>query len=109
MDTIANYFLDHFLEKLRAHYKPEAVYLWGSRVYGSPKEYSDLDMIVVSDRFKGVRFVDRALLFVKELGLLRDAEINAVDPICYTPEEFEKKKKQVCIIQEALKKGVRVV
>jgi hypothetical protein len=31
-----------------------------------------------------------------------------VDFICYTPEEFEKLKKEVSIVSEALKEGIEI-
>ncbi|GAG25512.1 unnamed protein product [marine sediment metagenome] len=109
LDDIAQEFVNRVLPNLKEKYHPVEVWLWGSHVYGHPHEYSDLDVIVVSEDFRGERFIDRQVRLVNELDLFYDDVIGVVDPICYTPEEFEKKKNRVCVIQEALKKGVRVL
>ena len=31
-----------------------------------------------------------------------------VDFLCYTPEEFEKKKKEISIVKEAVKEGIDI-
>lgn len=31
-----------------------------------------------------------------------------LEPLCYTPEEFEKKKKQIGIVSEAVKEGIEI-
>jgi len=31
-----------------------------------------------------------------------------IEPLCYTPEEFEKKKKQIGIVSRAVKEGIEL-
>ncbi|MDI6736356.1 MAG: hypothetical protein QME42_09245 [bacterium] len=37
----------------------------------------------------------------------RNAEV--VDALCYTPEEFERKKQEIGVVREAVEKGIRLV
>lgn len=85
-------------------YKVERIILFGSQVTGNMKESSDVDLIVVS-------------MEKDKLGLLRalyhEWHINQkidlpVDFICYTPEEFEKKKREISIVREGLEEGIEI-
>ena len=40
-----------FKKRVTKAFKPERVILFGSYIYGKPTEYSDIDIIVVSDKF----------------------------------------------------------
>jgi len=85
-------------------YKVERIILFGSQVTGKIKESSDVDLIVLSKE-------------KDKLGLLQSLyhewHINQkidlpVDFICYTREEFEKKKKEISIVRVALKEGIEI-
>ncbi|MFH1096977.1 MAG: nucleotidyltransferase domain-containing protein [Candidatus Desantisbacteria bacterium] len=108
-DKKVNYLIDHYLDKINEVYKPEEIWLWGSRVYGTPHEYSDIDMVVVSNGFAHVRFIKRRSTFIKAIGLLKDKNAEVVDALCYTPQEFERKKQEIGVIREAVEKGIRLV
>lgn len=108
-DKEVNYLIEHYLDKIKETYKPEEIWLWGSRVYGSPHKYSDIDMVIVSNEFAPIRFIKRRSTFLRAIGLLKDRKAEVVDALCYTPEEFERKKKEIGIVREAIKKGVRLV
>lgn len=108
-DRKINYVIKNYLERIKEAFDPKEIWLWGSRVYGHPDPYSDIDMIIVSDKFKRIRFLKRRSTFLKRTGLLYDKKAEVVDAICYTPEEFERKKNSLGLISEALKKGVRIV
>ena len=77
--------------------------LFGSRVKGNYKRYSDFDIIVVSKHFRNMNRLDRPyILYTKwNLGL-------PVDFLCYTPEEFNKLKKQITIVREAVEHGIEI-
>lgn len=81
----------------------------GSRAYGSPGEYSDIDLIVVSKKFSDIKFTKRMYKFIESIGLLTDRNTEVVDVLCYTPDEFARKKGQICIVSEAIKKGIRII
>ena len=77
--------------------------LFGSRARGDYKMYSDFDIIVVSKYFGNINRLDRPyILYTKwDIGL-------PVDFLCYTPEEFNKLKKQITIVKEAVKEGIEI-
>lgn len=81
----------------------EKMYLFGSMAYGEPHKYSDIDLIVVSKRFKKKGILKRS----PELYLKWDIDYP-VDFLCYTPEEFNKLKKQITIVREAVKEGIEI-
>lgn len=68
-----------YSERLRARLGEISIVLFGSYARGDFNLWSDVDIIVVSSRFKGVEFVKRCLE-------LMDAPPK-VEPICWTPEE----------------------
>ncbi len=76
---------------------------FGSRVGGKPHRWSDVDLIIVSPAFRGMRFRWRATRMYDfwTLGL-------PVDFLCYTPEEFRKMKKKITIVREAVETGVEI-
>lgn len=80
------------------------VYLFGSYARGDWLENSDLDLIVVSNKFKGLSIGER-------YRLVRDLLPNSisVEILPYTLEEFKKAKKRSTIVRDALKYSVKIV
>jgi len=91
-------------KKLEKNIKIEKAFVFGSRVKGNFLEYSDLDLIVISKDFEGKDFFERTKYFYKNW----DWEIP-LEVFCYTPSEFEKKKRQVCLVKEALKEAKKIL
>jgi len=104
-----SYFLNKYLDRIKSVYAPDEMWLWGSRAYGSPGEYSDIDLIVVSTKFSDIKFTKRMYKFIESIGLLTDRNTEVVDVLCYTPDEFARKKGQISIVSEVLKKGIRII
>ncbi|MBU2634224.1 MAG: nucleotidyltransferase domain-containing protein [Nanoarchaeota archaeon] len=77
--------------------------LFGSRSKGGYKRYSDFDIIVVSKYFKNINRLDRPYILYTKWNFNLP-----VDFLCYTPEEFNKLKKQITIVQEAVKEGIEI-
>ncbi|MDP3990160.1 MAG: nucleotidyltransferase domain-containing protein [archaeon] len=75
--------------------------LFGSRAWGKPNRYSDFDIIVVSSSFRKKKSLKRSLGFYKRWNL-----DYPVDFLCYTPEEFNKLKKEITIVQKAVREGI---
>jgi len=92
-----------FILKVKKKFKPEKIILFGSRARGDALEDSDWDFLIVSKTFKNVPFI-RRLEAVYEFW---DAKQRA-DVLCYTPEEFEKKKKEISIVKKAVKEGKEI-
>jgi len=79
-------------------YEVERMLLFGSRARGEELLTSDVDVIVVSQDFSGVPFRKRPDRFIDMWRLPVDLEI-----LCYSPEELERKKKEIGLVREALK------
>ena len=91
---------------LKEHFKDVRVILFGSRARGDNLRDSDYDLIVVSESFRNTPFVERSSIVLEilwENGIRDDIEV-----LCYTPEEFEKKKKQLGIVAIAVKEGIMI-
>ena len=95
--------LKEFKEELGKHIKLDKMILFGSRVKDKATRYSDFDLIVVSPSFRGKRDLQRGLYFYKYWHLH-----YPVDFLCYTPEEFNKLKRQVTIVREAVQEGIEI-
>lgn len=97
-------FRQRFLPKLVAEFKPSAVLAFGSRARGEGLRHSDLDLLIVSDRFQNVRWLDRPGLVVETLDLDFGADL-----LCYTPEEYERKRHELGVVRTASVDGIPLV
>lgn len=96
--------LAEFRDRLEEAVGPvEHLVLFGSHARGDTHEWSDVDLLVVSPAFEGDTAVARA-------GRARRLwPIHfPVDILCYTPEEFERLRRQVSIVRVALDEGIDV-
>jgi len=97
---------DEILRRLKGfikRHKVEKAVLFGSAARGEARESSDLDIILVSDEFKGKSALKRPVPFYLEWDLG-----YPVDFLCYTPEEFNDLKEKVTIVREAVREGIEV-
>jgi len=95
--------LKNFKYRLKNDVYINKMIFFGSRIKGKPHKYSDIDLIIVSKNFRGKKFRYRSLGFYDYWDL-----DYPVDFLCYTPEEFNKQKKQVTIVRDALKNGIEI-
>ncbi len=94
--------IEDFVARVRRKYRITQAVFFGSRARGDYLADSDYDIVLVSPDFEGVFFSQRSALmydFWQHWPL-------EIEPLCYTPEEFEKKKGQIGIVSEAVKEGV---
>ena len=96
--------LKTFLGKLNKDIKIQKVILFGSRARGNFNEDSDIDLIIVSDDFQDMNFFER----VKKMYDYWEIDYP-VDFICYTSGEFDKLKKRVSIVTQAIKEGIEIL
>jgi len=90
-----------FIEKIKDEFEPELILLFGSRARGDALGSSDYDIIIVSRKFEKMGFRER-IIKVYELV----TEPLNVDVLCYTPEEFKEKKRQITIVKKAAEEGI---
>ena len=95
--------IEKFVARIKKCIRVERVVIFGSRARGDNLEDSDVDLIIVSRDFEGVPFYER----MDQLILLWESPLD-LEGLCYTPEEFEKKKREIGIVREAVKEGVEV-
>ncbi|MGC9309973.1 MAG: nucleotidyltransferase domain-containing protein [Candidatus Nanoarchaeia archaeon] len=93
--------IKNFLTNLSKDFKIKKIILFGSRAKGNYKNESDFDLIIVSDDFEGINFLER----VAKVYDYWDLDMP-VDFLCYTSKEFNKISKMVTIVKEALKTGI---
>ena len=95
--------IKNFAEKVRKDFKDAKVILFGSR---AGKDYlieSDYDVLVISKKFKGIKFYKRT---EKMYEYWNQKEL--LEAICYTPKEFNKLKGKISVIAEALRGGIEI-
>ncbi len=102
MDTKKSQLLKDLME-FKQKNRLEKIILFGSQATGRAHKWSDVDLIVVSGRFRGKGNLERAPPLHMQWNLS-----YPVDFLCYTPEEFNKLKKRVSIVSEALKNGIEI-
>jgi uncharacterized protein len=103
-DPLVERFRKHHLPRLRELYAPQLVLVFGSRARGDALAESDLDLVLVSERFRDEPFVLRATTVLTDLDLPFGADI-----LCYTPEEFARKREELGIVSAAIEEGFRLV
>jgi predicted nucleotidyltransferase len=91
--------LDRWLPLLIAHEEPEKVILFGSFCSGDVDEWSDLDLVIVKET--QASFLDR----IRQVLELLKPQVG-LDPLVYTPDEFEQLSRERAFVrQEILGKG----
>ena len=95
--------LTAFKIRLSKRINVQELILFGSIAAGTAKKDSDIDLIIVSKSFQGKKFRYRPLEVYGSWDMT-----SPVDFICYTPEEFNKLRKQVTIVKEAVENGIEI-
>ena len=95
--------LQQFARIISKEYPLRKMILFGSQATGKTHQDSDVDIMIVSKKFEGVRRLDRAPDLYMKWNL-----DYPVDILCYTPEEFNRKKNFFGIVQQAVKEGIEI-
>jgi predicted nucleotidyltransferase len=103
MDRKVLKLVKRFVRRVSRDFKLETAIFFGSRARGDYFLDSDVDVLLVSKDFENIPFLDRIRKMYEYWDYNYPLEV-----FCYTPSEFEKKKKQICLVSQALKEGVRV-
>lgn len=93
-----------FLNNISKEVPVDTAYLFGSRARGNYRKDSDVDLMIVSKKFKGKRWLNRSPQLYSKWNL-----DYPVDFICLTPGEFNKRKNTISIVSEAIKEGVKII
>src|SRR3989304_3257423 len=93
--------LQSFKKEISKRMPIECMLFFGSRAKGTAKKYSDVDLLIVSKKFQRKKFHRRSVELYDYWKL-----DYPVDFLCYTPEEFNKKKKMITIVRQAVKEGI---
>lgn len=101
--TIIKKKLEIFKKNTNRSFPIKKMIFFGSRADGKPNKYSDIDLIIVSSKFKKLNFFKRGAKMYDYWNL-----DYPVDFLCYTPEEFNKLKKQITVVREAVENGIEI-
>jgi predicted nucleotidyltransferase len=96
-------FVYEFARDVHEQVGATTVILFGSRARGDWLHESDYDFVVVSPRFEGMNFLERPVELYKFWH-----QWPGVELLCYTPEEFERKREQIGIVAEAVREGIEL-
>lgn len=78
--------IEKYIAAVRQEYRVEKAILYGSYAKGKQREDSDIDLLVLSPDFQGIPILDR----IQKLGWIAwQAKTSYIEPIGYTPEEYE--------------------
>lgn len=92
-----------FARKVKEKDTSAKVILFGSRARGDNFKKSDFDFLIISNKFQSQPFIFRASAFYDCWSRPVD-----IEPLCYTPAELNRKKKQRGIVQQAVKEGIEI-
>ena len=91
------------LPRLWKELKPKKVIVFGSRIRGEADEYSDLDVVVISEAFAQIPFLERLAYMVRKYPFPKH-----VDYLCYTPDEWRRIYPKSFILEEAVRTGLEI-
>ena len=95
--------LKQIKEKLQKSEKIEKMYLFGSRARGDELLTSDVDVLVISPKYEGIKHTLRMDSYLD----LWDENVD-LEVFCYTPKEIEKLSKRIGFVSQALKEGIEI-
>lgn len=95
--------LKEFKLRTNKEFSIQKMFLFGSWAEGNTHRWSDIDLMIVSNKFKKLNFRKRATKMYNYWNL-----DYPVDFLCYTPKEFNKLKKQITIVREAVETGIEI-
>lgn len=90
-----------FVNLVSDEFPINTVYLFGSYANGNAKDYSDVDLAIVSDKFEGSRFFDRKKLNKYILKTSIDLEIHPFRTVDFTEDNP--------FVKEIIQTGLKIV
>jgi len=96
-----NKILQNFIAVVSVEFPIRSLYLFGSYAKNNAKDYSDIDIAVVSDKFEGSRFLDREKLGKYVIRISSDIEVHP-----FRTEDFTEKDP---FVKEIIETGLKIV
>ncbi|MHB8579180.1 MAG: nucleotidyltransferase domain-containing protein [Ignavibacteriaceae bacterium] len=96
-----NNLVSKFVNLVANEFPVKSVYLFGSYAKGEAREYSDIDLAVVSDNFEGSRFFDKEKLNKYILKTSIDLEIHPFRTVDFTEDNP--------FVKEIINTGIKIV
>ncbi len=81
MKTIPQSLLENAVERLKAEFQPEEIYLFGSHAWGTPTDDSDVDLMVIvpASPERPILRMQRAHHCLRGIGFAKDILVNTRD------------------------------
>lgn len=95
------------VKKLKEKNKLDKVILFGSFARGDFGKYSDVDIIAISKKFKGIEKLKRSPQLYYDIHNNLKLDFD-VDIACYTPDEFKNLRNKSILIKEASEQGIEI-
>ena len=95
--------LKKFKKDLSNDLPVQKMILFGSQAKGKAHQWSDIDLLVVSNKFKKIKPYQHARDFYDHWTVGKP-----VDFLCYTPEEFNKLKKNLTLVRVIVNEGIEI-
>jgi predicted nucleotidyltransferase len=95
--------IERFLEQVDRDFPVRRLILFGSRARGKARRYSDVDLIVVSPRFRKLNSIERGARMYDYWDLDCPADF-----LCYTPAEFDRLKMRPTLVRDAVEHGIEL-
>lgn len=92
--------INEFIGSVSVEFPLRAAFLFGSYARGNSREYSDIDLAIVSDKFEGSRFFDKKKINKYLLGASADLEIHP-----FRTDEFTEDNP---FVKEILETGIKL-
>ena len=92
------------LPRLVTRFRPSNVLVFGSRARGDALKDSDLDVLIVAETFRDIGWLDRPVRVYQECDIRFGIEL-----LCYTPEEYARKREELGIVRTASAEGVELL
>jgi len=105
MDTKLYQIIEKYKDALsKSGIRSDRIILFGSHAFGKAEEYSDIDLVVISNDFKGMDLIER----LEILGRTAARIMEPIEALGYTEEEFSSKGKGTFIGDEVKAKGIEI-
>jgi uncharacterized protein len=101
IEAVNRRWIDDLIAELRRRISLDSLFLFGSRAADEHTTWSDYDVCVISEDFRGLRPWERM-----ELVLECWDGARALEPVCFTPEEF--RRGRAWIVREIRRRGRRL-